>query len=130
MDPQKSILTGNYCPIHKENYPLTNRNFTKSEKFLAPVSLQVLPRLTWVEFFRKCISSLPKAKILDWPKLKKFEDDKINVAEMTISLSDRVENTVEKGENAGYRHLLYFPALFSEAFFFRIVKSRDCVIKS
>ena len=28
---------------------------------------------------------------------------------MTISLYDRVENTVGKGENAGYQHFLLFP---------------------
>ena len=40
---------------------------------------------------------------------------------MTISLYDREENTVRKGVNAGYQ--------FSKAFFFRFVKSRDCVVK-
>ena len=41
-------------------------------------------------------------------KLKAFADDKINVAKMTISLSNRVENTEGKGENAGYQHFLPF----------------------
>ena len=45
-------------------------------------------------------------------KLKAFADDKLNVAKMTISLFDRVENTVGKGENAGYRHFLLFPQCF------------------
>ena len=31
---------------------------------------------------------------------------------MTISLSDTVENTVRKGENAGYQHFLLFPQGF------------------
>ena len=31
---------------------------------------------------------------------------------MTISLYDRVENTVGKGENAGYQHFLLFPQCF------------------
>ena len=35
-----------------------------------------------------------------------------------ISLSDRVENIVGKGENGGYQHFLIF----------RVVKSRDCVV--
>ena len=54
-----------------------------------------------------------------------------------ISLYDRVENTVGKGENAGYQHFLLFLPAFSpfptvvyKAFFFRVVKSRDCVVKS
>ena len=31
---------------------------------------------------------------------------------MMISLYDRVENTVGKGENAGYQHFLLFPQCF------------------
>ena len=31
---------------------------------------------------------------------------------MTISLLDRLENIVEKGENAGYQHFLLFPQCF------------------
>ena len=40
-------------------------------------------------------------------KLKAFADTKLNVAKMTISLYDRVENTVGKGENANFPQ--YFP---------------------
>ena len=48
-------------------------------------------------------NSLPNGKILlDRSKLKAFADDKINVAEMKITLADRVENIVGIGENAGY----------------------------
>ena len=36
---------------------------------------------------------------------------------------------VEKGENAGYQHFLLFPQCFQKAFFLRVVKSRDCVVK-
>ena len=38
---------------------------------------------------------------LDWTKLTAFADDKWNVAQIRISVFDRVENIVEKGENAG-----------------------------
>ena len=48
---------------------------------------------------------------------------------MTISLLDRVENTVRKVENAGNQHFL-LSHMFSKAFFFRVVKCRDCVVKS
>ena len=51
-------------------------------------------------------------------KLKTFADDILNVAKMTNSLCDRVENTVGKGENAGYQHFLLFPQCFSKPFFF------------
>ena len=47
------------------------------------------------------LNPLQNDKILDWSKLKAFADDKINVAEMMISVSDSVENIVGKGENAG-----------------------------
>ena len=30
---------------------------------------------------------------------------------------DRVENIVDKGENAGYQHFLLFPQCFQEAFY-------------
>ena len=69
-------------------------------------------------------------KIWNVTKLKVFADDKFNIDKMTISLLDKLENTVGKGENAGYQHFLLFPTVFSKAFFFRVVKSRDCLAKS
>ena len=45
--------------------------------------------------------SLTNNKILDVNKLKAFADNKLYVAKMIISLFDKVENTVGKGENAG-----------------------------
>ena len=41
-------------------------------------------------------------------KLKAIADDKFNVAKVMISVCDRVENVVGKGENAGYKHFLLF----------------------
>ena len=67
--------------------------------------------------------------ILDLTQLKVFADNKLNIFKMTISLYNRVENTVGKGENADYQHFLLF-SQFSKAFFFRVVKSRDCLVKS
>ena len=52
---------------------------------------------------------LPDDKILDMIKSKAFADNKLNIAKMTILLFDRIENTVGKGENAGYQHFLLFP---------------------
>ena len=57
----------------------------------------------------QCFNPLSNGKILDMTKLKAFADDKLNVAKMTISLYDTVENTMGKGENAGYQHFLLFP---------------------
>ena len=42
---------------------------------------------------------------------------------------DKVENIVEKGENAGYQHFLLFPQCFQKSFFLKVVKSRDCAEK-
>ena len=63
------------------------------------------------------LNLLPIDKILDVTKLKAFADDKFNVAKITISLFDQVENTVGKGENAGYQqHFLLFPPCFPKSF--------------
>ena len=34
---------------------------------------------------------------------------------MTISLFDKVENTMGKGQNAGYQHFLLFPQYFPKS---------------
>ena len=52
------------------------------------------------------VNSLPRDKNLDRTKFRAFADDKLNVAKIAISVSDRVENIVGKGENAGYQHFL------------------------
>ena len=66
--------------------------------------------------------NLPNGKISDWSKLKAFADDKINVAELMVSLSDRVENIAGKGENAGYQHFLLFPQFFRKPSFSGLLK--------
>ena len=45
---------------------------------------------------KQLFNSLPNDKILDLTKLKVFADNKINVAQMMISVTDRVENIVEQ----------------------------------
>ena len=42
---------------------------------------------------------------------------KLKQALMMILVFDRVENIVEKGENAGYQHFLLFPRCFQRAFY-------------
>ena len=49
---------------------------------------------------------------------------------MTISLYDRVENTVGKGENAGYQHFLIFPQCFPKPSSLGSLKVWDCVVKN
>ena len=60
-------------------------------------------------------NSLPNNKILDLSKLKAFADDSLNVYQNLKFASRRVENTVGKGENAGYQHFLLFPQCFQKA---------------
>ena len=70
-------------------------------------------------------NSLLNDKILDMTKLKAFADDKLNVAETKISFFfffNRVENTVRKGENAGYQHFLLIPQGFTKPSFFGSLK--------
>ena len=76
------------------------------------------------------INSLANDNVLAVTKLKAFADDKFNIGKMKISLFDRVENIVGKGENAGYQHFFLFPNVFSRATFYRVIISRDCVVKS
>ena len=62
----------------------------------------------------KVFNPLPNNKTLEMTALKAFADDKLKVAKMMISLFDRVENTVGKGENAGYQHFPFFPPCFQK----------------
>ena len=80
--------------------------------------------------FGRNFNPLPSNKILNVIKLKAldFADNKLNVAKMTISLLGRLQNTVGKGENAGYKHFLLFP-VFSKVFF-RVVKGWNCVVNT
>ena len=70
--------------------------------------------------------SLPNDKIFDVTKLKAFADDKINIAQMMISVFDWLETIVGKGENAGYQHFLLFPQCFQRAYFLGSLKSGLC----
>ena len=64
------------------------------------------------------INPLPNDKILDQSKLKAFADNKINVTEKLKFILERVE------------HFLFFPTMLSIGFRVKVVKSRDCVVKS
>ena len=65
--------------------------------------------------------SLPNDEIWALSKLKAFADDKFSIGKIPISLFDRVEHIVEKGENAGYQHCFHFPTMFSKASFDKVV---------
>ena len=49
-------------------------------------------------------------------KLTAFVDDRIIVTQMMISVFDRVENIVGKGENAGDQHFVLLPPSFRKVF--------------
>ena len=57
---------------------------------------------------------LPNESFLGWTKMKAFADDKLNAPKIKISESERLENIVGKGENAGYQHFLLFPQCFQK----------------
>ena len=72
---------------------------------------------------------LANDKFFDWSKSTGLADNKINVTEKLKFVSGRAANIVGKGENAGSQHFLFFSTMFSKAFFPRVVKRRDCVVK-
>ena len=89
-----------------------------------------LSSANWSCSGKRRLNSLPNDKFLDWLKLKAFADDKINVTEKLKFVLGRLENMVDKGENAGYyQHFPLFPSMFSKGFF-KVVKSQVCVTKS
>ena len=49
--------------------------------------------------------------------METFADDKTEEPKMMIFVFDRVENIVEKGENAGDQHFLLLPQCFQRAFY-------------
>ena len=61
---------------------------------------------------QKGLNPLLNNKMFNVTQLIAFVDDKLNVAKMAISLLDRVENTMAKGENSGYQHFLLFQRCF------------------
>ena len=59
-------------------------------------------------------NSLPNDEILDWSKFKAFADGIINLNKKSKLVLERVENIVEKRENAGDQHFLLFPQCFQK----------------
>ena len=108
----------------RKKLPVTS-NFSRSYSVFKRLVLQThkKPGLFWER-----INSLPNDKIWGLTKFKAFADDNFNVAKMMISLFDRVENTVGKGENAGYQHFLLFPHCFQRLFNQCPEKSCECMV--
>ena len=66
--------------------------------------------------FGKGLTSFPNDKILDFPKLKAFADDKINEAHKLKFVSEMVENIARKGEINWLPAFSPFPQCFQVAF--------------
>ena len=79
--------------------------------------------------FLYIINPLPDDKVLEGTNLRAFAEDKLNVTKIMISLYDRVENTVGKGENAGYQHFSISHSVFQSLVLW-VFKSRDRVVES
>ena len=62
--------------------------------------------------------------------MKGFADDKIIATQKIELYYGSVENIVGKGENAGYQHFLLCRQCLQKVFYSRVVRSRDCVVKS
>ena len=104
-----------------ESFPKEQKTLWEKEKLLATSNFSfsqcVFKRLVLQThknkgLFGKGLNLYQTTTFLDMTKLKAFADQKLNVAEITISLFDRVENTVGKGKNAGYQHFIRFPQCF------------------
>ena len=72
------------------------------------------------------LSPISRRQILDWSNLKVFVDNKIPVTEKLKFVLERVEKIMRKGEKVGYQHFLI---MFSKGSFFRVIKTRDCLIE-
>ena len=51
-------------------------------------------------------------KIVDLSKMTAFAEDDLDAAQIMRFFFDRVENIVQKGENADYQHFLLFSQYF------------------
>ena len=69
------------------------------------------------EEYRTTLNPLPDDKFLDSSKLREFADNNFKFDKNGRKLSERVENTVGKGEIACYDQFLFFPQCFQKACF-------------
>ena len=70
----------------------------------------------------------PDKFFLEMSKLKAFaKNKKLNLAPKMISVCDRIENILGKGENANnlVNSIFSFPTMFSKALFLKIIENRD-----
>ena len=112
-----------YRPILNQN--CQEKNALIPQFFMGwPRHTRGVPKIMSLTFV--LLNPFPHDRILDQIKLKAFVNDKLNVKKMTISVFDRAENIVGKGEIACTSNCL-FPTMFSKCFFSRPVKWCHCV---
>ena len=63
-------------------------------------------------------------------KVKAFTDDKVSIANLMIPVCDWVGKHFGKRRKCWLPAFSPFPAMFSKAFFTRVMKTRDCFAKS
>ena len=74
-------------------------------------------------------NSLPDDKTLDWSKFKAFADDKINATNIEICFG-KSRKYCGKRRKCCLPSFSPFPTMFSTGFLYKVVESRDCVVKS
>ena len=74
------------------------------------------PNLSTTLLFGR-VNSLTNNNLLDQTKFKAFAENNSNITKLIISLFDRVENIMGKGENAALQHFLLFLQCFQKASF-------------
>ena len=72
---------------------------------------------------------LPNDKMLDLSKFEAFAGNKINEAQKLRFVLGRAENIVRKEGISFYQHFLLCFVNVCKAFFLRIFKNWDCVVK-
>ena len=82
------------------------------------------PKLTPV------FNPLPNDKTLDPSKMKKSADEKLKAIQLAKFVLDKTENIGGKRGKCWLPSFSSFSPMFSNGFFFRVVKSRDRVVKS
>ena len=144
-EKKKLLVTSNFFFYHSVFYPFKKFSaiffkyeiavcklfqFGRVHNLLFGEGLNMDHQLELLVNSRTHVYSLPNEKILDWSKLKAFADDKSKVANIMIFVFDSVENIVGKRKKCWLPAFSSFPTMFSKAFFLRVVKSRDCAVRS
>ena len=95
--------------------PKMYANFVEDE-YMSVFAI-ALPYTNPFKWVISIFNPLPNNRFRDQSNLEAFADDILNVVQITICVTDCVENIMGKGENAGYQHFLLFPQCFQKPSF-------------